>query len=687
MAPIGTILICVSAARLQQAIALHKTGNLAEAQGIYREILAENPKNPDALHLLGVLARQERRPGEAVELISRAIAINNTTAAFHNNLGNALGDLGRYDEAILAYRDALRLRPGSIESQINLADTLKLAGRLAEAIATYRHLLAAQPNIPEAHYHLAHLLQQAGDLPAAVNSYRDAIRLKPDFAEAFNNLGNIQRQLGKMDEAVEALRSAIRFKPALPHSYINLGALLQILGRLDESIVMSKQAIALAPHSPEGHLNLANAYKDQGRLDDAVAAYRAAIAADPRHAAAHSALVYALYFHDRYDSQTILGEHKQWAAVHAESLTIVHTPHPARDTHSPLRIGFVSPDFNDHPVGRFLLPFFEFHDREQFHFICYSDTVRTDDVTERFKDFSKEWRDCAALSDAALAAQIRADKVDILIDLALHMAGTRLLVFARNPAPVQATYLAYAGTSGISAMDYRITDSYLDPPGNDGFYTEKSIRIPSYWCYQPPPGAPDVAPLPALASKVITFGCFNNFAKVSDSTLQTWGELLRAVPNARLLLHSRPGPHRQRVTDLVGDRVDFIGGQSYAQYLANHARVDIALDPFPYNGGTTTCDALWMGVPVVTLAGQSAVARAGVSILSNVGLPELIASSREQYIEIASKFASDLDKMSRLRLSLRSQMKSSRLCDAQGFARSMEGAFREMWHGRLTRAT
>jgi predicted O-linked N-acetylglucosamine transferase (SPINDLY family) len=335
-----------------------------------------------------------------------------------------------------------------------------------------------------------------------------------------------------------------------------------------------------------------------------------------------------------------------------------------------------------------MLPLLRRHDHARHEIVCYSDTQMPDYMTDEIRSHTDRWNHTAGLADDELADLIRAQSVDVLVDLTLHMAHNRLLSFARKPAPVQVTWLGYAGTTGLDAMDYRLTDPHLDPPGrNDEHYYERSVYLPqSYWCYEAPGCAPSVEPLPALEAGYVTFGCLNNFCKVSNQTLAMWVRLLQSVPDSRMILHAHMGSHRVRFNRMLAAegidpyRIIFMGVKPLREYLDTYAQaIDIALDPFPYNGGTTTCDALWMGVPVVTLAGQRAVSRAGVSLLNNVGLPELIAQSPEQYVALARDLARDLPRLSQLRAELRPRMRNSPLMDATRFARDIESAYRAMW--------
>ena len=352
-----------------------------------------------------------------------------------------------------------------------------------------------------------------------------------------------------------------------------------------------------------------------------------------------------------------------------------------------LRIGYVSPDFRDHAESFFTAPLLAAHDHQDFEIYCYSDVVQPDPVTTRLGSYADVWRGITGLSDDRVAELVRQDRIDILVDLTMHMARNRLLVFARKPAPVQACWLAYQGTTGLSTMDYRITDPHIDPPGlTDDCYAEESIRLPdAFWCYDPRDGGSEVGGLPAHGSGHITFGCLNNFCKVNASVLRLWAQVLRAVERSRLLILSGEGSHRQHTVEVLEsegvprDRVSFVGKVPRPRYLELHHGIDIGLDTFPYTGQTTSLDAFWMGVPIVTIVGETAVSRAGRSLLVNLGLPELIAETPEQFVSIAVGLARDLPRLSELRATLRDRLRSSPLMDAPRFARNMEAAYREMW--------
>jgi predicted O-linked N-acetylglucosamine transferase (SPINDLY family) len=419
----------------------------------------------------------------------------------------------------------------------------------------------------------------------------------------------------------------------------------------------------------------------------------------PNYAEGHSRLLYTLHFHPAYDAQSIAEEHRRWNRQHAEPLRKFIQPHTnGRDPDRRLRIGYVSPDFRQHCQSFFTVPLLSNHDRTQFEIFCYADVPAPDDMTARLKTYADHWRPIAGMRDEKLAQLIGADQIDLLIDLSVHMGGNHLLAFARKPAPVQITWLGYPGTTGMDVMDWRLTDPYLDPPQapgapnnqpgpNDAFYSERSFRLPdTFWCYDPLTSDPPLNDLPALNNDFVTFGCLNNLCKLNDIVLALWSRVLLAVPRSRLIVRVPPVSAQRRVLvelqkrGIDPGRVQLIGNQSRIDYLATYHRIDIALDTFPYNGHTTSLDSLWMGVPVVTLVGSSAVARAGWCQLSNLGLAELAGKTAEEFVRIAVELAKDLPRLQQLRSTLRQRMEQSPLMDAPKFARNIEAAYRQMWH-------
>jgi protein O-GlcNAc transferase len=674
--------------QLQSGVSHHQAGRFAQAEAIYRQILSRDPNHVGAMILLGTLAVQAGRLDAGMELLRRAIKCNPGYANAHYNLGIALKANGQGEEAIAAYRQAIRLSPDFADSHNNLGIALCDKGQLDEAITSYRQAIRLKPGYIESHYNLGIALYAKGRFDEAIASYRQAIRLKPDFAPAHTDLGNALAKVGQIDAAIASYRVAIGFKPDYADAYYNLGIALQGNGQLDEAVAAHEQAVELQPAFAGAYNNLGNALKSIGQLDQAIDAFRHAILLRPEFAEAHSNLVFTLNYHPGCDSRRIQGEFRLWNQRHAEPLKKFIQPFTNdRDPERRLRIGYVSPDFCQHVVGRNLLPLLSHHDHGQMEIFCYPSVVREDGLTQRFRGFADVWRSILELSDSQAADLIRQDRIDILVDLSLHTAGNRLGMFARKPAPVQATFAGYPGSTGLETIDYRLTDPHLDPPGlNDPFYSERSYQLPdSFWCYDPPVAELPIDTLPAQSNDFLTFGCLNNFCKINEQVIQLWAQILKAVSNSRLLLMAPRGSSRERLLSRLSDegigpqRVDFVAKQSRSEYLKTFNRIDIGLDTLPYNGHTTSLDSFWMGVPVITLVGHTVVGRAGLSQLTNLGLPELIARAREQYVQIATAMAGNLPRLAELRRTIRARMMASALCDGEKFARSVESAFRAMW--------
>jgi predicted O-linked N-acetylglucosamine transferase (SPINDLY family) len=580
----------------------------------------------------------------------------------------------------------------TVQQQLDSAMAHHRAGRLVEAEKIYRDVLAQDSNQPDAMHMLGVLAGQAGQLDAAIDLIRRALRIKPDSALAQNNLATTLAKRGQIDEAIAVFRMAIRLKPSYADAYYNLGNTLRETEWLDEAITAFRQAIQLKPDHADAHNNLGSTLKKMGQLDDAIAAFRQAIRLKPDFTDAHSNLVFALQFHSGYDAEMIRQELHRWNHRHAEPVRKFIQPHTNnRDPDRRLRIGYISADFRTHSVSRFLLPLFREHDHSACEIISYSDVLKTDGMTDRLRLCTDSWHDIAGWPDERVANEVREDKIDILVDLAGHTAGNRLRVFSRKPAPVQVTYLGYPGSTGLSEMDYRLTDSFADPPGTtESLHTEKLFRLPvCNWCFSEPDDTPPVGPLPAESFGSIRFGTFNNFAKASPPIMDLWAAILTATPSSRLIIKSRglgERSARERIHQIFAtrgipaNRVDIRGHEpNIVSHFDAYNQMDIALDTFPYHGTTTTCEALWMGVPVVTLAGTAHVSRVGLSLLNNIGLPDLIAQTPEQYVEIAVRLAKDLPRLAELRSKLRPRMRASPLMDAPRFARDIEAAYRQMW--------
>ena len=667
-------------------------GKLDEAISSYQKALQLRPDDAEVYNNLGNAFKDQSRLDEAISSYQKALELKPDLAKVYNNLGAAFKDQGKLSEAISSYEKALELKPDFAEAYNNLGNAFNKQGKLDEAISSYQKALQLRPDDAEVYNNLGNAFKDQGNLSEAISSYEKVLQLKPDYAEAYNNLGAAFKDQGKLSEAISSYEKALELKPDFAEAYNNLGAAFKDQGRLSEAISSYEKALELKPDFAEAYNNLGAAFKDQGRLSEAISNYQRALELKPDFAVAHSNLLFSLHYHDSIDPVRLFSQHQQWAAQHASPLATTIEPHlNDRSAERCLRVGYVSPDFSMHSVAYFIEAVLASHDRSAFEIFCYSDVACPDPVTDRLKGLASCWRDIIGMSDEQVADLIRSDQIDILVDLAGHTAYNRMLLFVRKPAPVQVTYLGYPNTTGLPTMDYRITDAWSDPPGEiDNLYSEELVRLPhGFLCYQPPKDGPDVAKLPALSTGQITFGSFNNLCKITREVVALWSTILSAVPNARLIMKSKAladRETRQRMQEMFvqngvsAAQVKLIGFiPSFAEHLALYNSVDIGLDTFPYNGTTTTCEALWMGVPVIVLAGDYHASRVGLSLLSNIGLTDLITETSEAYVDTAVRLAGDLNWLQHLRTDLRHIITRSNLTDAQRFTCSLEEAYRQMW--------
>jgi protein O-GlcNAc transferase len=567
---------------------------------------------------------------------------------------------------------------------------LRTQGRHEEAAAEFRAALALEPNFAEAHHQLGNALKSLRRYPEAAVSLRAAALLAPQSGAVWLNLGVACLEIGRADEAIACFRRAVRLEPTRPEAHNILGHALLTQGRCTAAKRCLEEALRLRPGYPAAQDNLGRLLKTQGLAAEALPYHRAALAGAMKPET-HSNLLYSLHFPAGLSPEEIFAEHRRWAELHAAPLRKEGNPPLAPAAPRRLRVGYVSPDFVHHSVSYFFEPVLTAHDRELFEITCYSEARVPDAVTRRLRERSDRWRDIAGRSDDAVAALVHEDEIDILVDLAGHTARHRLLVFARRPAPVQVTWLGYPDTTGLDAIDYRITEAVSDPAGTEAWHSEQLVRLPeTFSCYQPPKESPPVGPLPVAEAGHLTFGCFNHLAKVTPPTIRLWAEILRELPGSRLLLKSRGLADLETAARLreefvrrgvEADRLELNGEElSVARHLGLYQRVDIAFDTFPYNGTTTTCEALWMGVPVVTLAGRTHVSRVGASLLTHLGEAGWIADSPEAYRKLCRDLAGDRPRLAAIRAGLRERMGAGLLCDARRFTKNLENAFRAMWN-------
>ncbi len=670
--------------------ALAAMGDHAAAVACFESARSIQPDFADAFLHLGNAWQSLHDLPRAATAYERALSLRPGSAATLSNLGVVLHAQKNESRAMLCLRAAVDAEPNVAAYAINLAAALSDARQFAEAAAVLHRATQIDPANGQAAFNLGVALQGLGKSAEAIQQYRSAIALIPGHADAMNNLGTLHKERGEFALSMEAFESAIRIRPDFVAAMNNAACLLRTLGQLEEAQAMLRRALSIDDRQPALHDNLGSVLKDAGQLDEAIDCYRRSLAIDPTSAATHSNLVFSLGFSSR-EPEPILEECRRWGRLHAEPLRsgIRFLPND-RPPSRRLRIGYVSPDFRDHCQSLFTVPLLSNHDHQAFEIFCYSSVERPDAITRRIAGYADIWREARHLDDSALARQIRDDQIDILVDLTMHMANGRPLVFARKPAPVQIAWLAYPGTTGIAAMDYRLSDPRLDPPGVDSHYTEQTIRLPdSFWCYDPLTNQPEANDLPALHRGYLTLGCLNNPCKLTDETLQLWSGVMHALPSAKLLLMTPPGSYRPRLLDrlagqkIAAERVEFLSYRPRADYLGSYNQIDLGLDTFPYNGHTTSLDSFWMGVPVVTRVGNTCVGRGGLSQLFQLDLLELAAYTDKAFTDIVVDLANDQPRLKELRKQLRSRLERSPLMDGKRFASNMESAYHQCWEDYL----
>jgi protein O-GlcNAc transferase len=677
---------------VDRGIAAEEGGLTAEAVQCYRRAIEADPAFTPAHFNLGLLHLAAGRYHEAEAAFRATLRLKEQFPEAWVALADALEEQGRDTEALEALNRAIAQRADYEGALMNASILLQKMGRLDEAEPSYRRVIAVAQDSAAAHNNLGNVLHTLGRNAEAEACFRRSLELAPASAAAHSNLGNVLRELGRYAESEASCRQALSLDPRLPEAHNHLGTVLQAVGRASESEASLRQALALRPDYRDAHNSLGNSLKDLGRLEEAEESFRRALVLDPDDRGARDNFLLVLNYTDRHSRGAVFEEHLDWARRHeAPSVSarkvLANVPDPQRR----LRVGYVSPDFRRHSVAYFIEPVLARHDRAAFEVYCYSNVGLPDAMTAHLLQLADHARNIAGQSDEAAAQVVRDDEIDILVDLAGHTAGHRLGLFALQPAPVQATYLGYPNTTGLEAIGWRITDGYADPPdGGDAFHSEALARLPkTFLCFQPPAEAPEVAPPPFLANAFITFGSFNVLPKMTPEVIRAWSQLLERVPRSRLLLKALglgDAASRSHVIaqfgkhGIVAERITALSMEGTLQaHLARYHEMDIALDPFPFNGTTTTLEALWMGVPVVALAGDRHSGRVGASLLANAGLTDLVARTAQEYVDIAVQLAADSERLSTLRGTMRERIAASPLRDQAGFMRALEDAYRGMW--------
>lgn len=710
---------------LIEAFALYQKGSVADSASACRRIIESDPENAEALHLLGIIEAQNGNAPAGLELIDRALSVNPENFRFHLNRSLVLQQMGRLDEALASCDTALTLKPDyaramnshgvmlqalkrfdeamdsydravSIkadyaEAFINRGNLLQDRGLLTEALASYDRAIAINPRYGEAYNNRGLALQRLNLFGDALDSFDCAIRLKPDYAEAFNNRGFILHRLGRFQDAIASYESALALAPNFLDALNNAGVSLHRTNRFEEALASYDRALAIKPDSAEALCNRGQVLLVQGDIQAAISCLRRAaeITLNP---AVHSAFIFGLNFDPSASAAAKQAERRNWATRYAAGLveSIPHNNDP--DPNRQLRVGYVSSYVyrcaSAYGFGGVII-----NHGDGFHVICYSDSTIRDDVTDSIRNRADEWHDTAGLSDQQLAELIRRDRIDILVDLVGHMAGNRLLVFARKPAPVQVTAWGEPTGTGLPVMDCLLADKTLVPEGEVALLTERIVHLPNFLGYWAPDVVPQPGRLPALRKGYITFGSFNRLEKISPEAITSWAGILKNLPAAHLVLKDKAlenASQRARLHRIFAgngvspDRVTLLPESDRATHFTAYSEIDVALDTFPHSGGMTTLDALWMGVPVVTCPGQTISSRLAAGSLAALGLDDFICRDLTQYINTAVAVANDLARLSDLRSRLRGLVAESGFGHPVRYSRSVESAYRDIWRSWCT---
>ena len=736
---------------IQQAIAHYQAGQLEDSERIFNEVLQIAPKDPDANHNLGVLYKQRNQLESALYLFRTALEANPGQDQFWISCIDVLIDLGQMDAAQAVLEQGkkqglqgdavvqlenrlssnLATRSESIENQFALTqhqidlivglhsngqnqealDALKLLinqypeeavlynimgvcfaslNDLGNAVESYQQALTIKPNYAEAHYNLGGTLKNLNELDLSIKSYEKALEINPSYAEAHFNLGSVFQALKKYESAISCYKQVLKVNPFDSDAYCNQGVIFHGQYQFDKAINYFKQALQINSENVDANYNLGVAYKDIAQVDEAVNCFKHTLKLQYNHFGAYENLLFTLNYSNYYDSSYYLQKARKFSTLLTSNVTHVFSKFNNLSSPQRLRVGFISGDLINHPVGFFLEGTLSKLFKNNFEFIAYSNNKKFDDLSMRIRPYFYDWKLISGLDDERTANLIHNDGVHILIDLSGHNALNRLSVFAWRPAPIQVSWLGYFATTGLASIDYLIGDPYVTPEKNDSQFTEIIYRLPeTRWCFTVPHFNLQVSTLPALNNKFITFGCFNNLTKLNDQVIQLWSKVLNAIPKSRLFLKNKQLKSieiqqmifRKFVANGINpERIRLEGSDIREKYLNSYNRVDIALDPFPFPGGTTSLEGLWMGVPLLTLSGHNMVSNQGVSILINAGLSDWVAQDKKEYLAKAISLSTDIRRLNTLRSGLREQIMDSPLFNANRFADHFKNALWNIWN-------
>jgi predicted O-linked N-acetylglucosamine transferase (SPINDLY family) len=665
-------------------------GRHAEAKSSFQSALRLMPDYAEAYNNLGTVLEAEGNLAEAERHFRHALELAPDIAAAHYNLGRMQLAHAQLEAALASFQACLALAPDSALAYNQAGIALERMGQWQAALESFRRAVELDATLAEAHFNLAAMQAAVRDHESAIESFRRGLRLDPNDADAYYRLADSLRLTGQFEPALQCLDECLKRMSDAVKAYALKADIYSELGKASAGILCAQRVLSKHPDDVDVLTQCADFYCQMGDAKTGVERLQESVRLHPENPVLFSSMLFHLAYRPEYGADQLYALHREWGERYARPLAGQIEPLPvAQDQARRLRVGYVSVDFKRHPVGFLLEPVMAHHDHAAFELVCYSNTPDPDSLTERFKSLADEWRDIRGKSDEEVADLVRADRIDILVDLNGHTSGNRLLVFARKPAPIQASWLGYFDTTGVEAIDYLIADDYSVPRDGSQQFAEEVLRLPhSRFCYTGPPVAPAVAPPPVLERGYLTFGSFNALAKLNEGVIALWARVLRDVPGSRLVLKRKffeDSATRERFTTLFAEqgveasRLELRTGSNHEAMLKEYGDLDIALDPFPYTGGMTTLEALWMGVPVVTLAGESLLGRQSGSFLTAIGLERLIAQTEDEYLAIVKTLAQDLPSLSALRAKLRPTMEASPLCDPVTFTRNLESAYRQMW--------
>ena len=649
------------------------------------------PADPEVFFNLGVVQKNLGLLDDAVTSYCNVLKLKPDSTETHFNLGAVLNSLGRFEDALTCYRRALKLRPDAAKVHFGLGNTLKSLGQLDDAVTSYQQALQFKPDYAEAHNNLGLVLKELGQLDDAIVSIRRALEIKPGYAEAHYNLGNALQELRQFENAVDSYHRALEIKPDFFDAHNNLGNALQELQQFEYAVDSYHQALEIKPDFVDAYNNIGCTLNLVGQLNDAVVSFRKALEFDPDFSKAQSNLLSNLNYLS-HSPEYCLEEARNYGRMVAKKVTSRFSSWQCESSPERLRVGMVSGKLCNAATGYFLESLLPHLDPARIELIAYPTTRKADTLTARIKPYFSAWKPLAGKNDETAAQLIHADGVHILMDLAGHSGHNRLPMFAWKPAPVQANWLDYFATTGVEEIDFLLADPVSVPETLRKYFTEAIWYLPdTRLCFSVPDVDLSVATLPALQNGHITFGCFQTLPKIGDNVLAAWGEIFTKMPNAKLRMQCMQFADQAQVELMTirlqrygidPARVVLHGSVPRADYLAAHAEVDMILDTFPYPGGTTTCEALWMGVPTLTLAGDTLLSRQGASLLTAAGLGDWVATSVADYVDRAIRLSGNLPELAALRASLRQQATASPLFDAPRFAHNLEEALWGMWQAR-----